>query len=125
MRLGDWSWQADLKSNLGEGYVYTGRFDEAAELLQEAFDNAKRAMNTDAIAWAGGILGNMYLESDRPTEAVACLEEATQLLERTGTNESEPSMYADLALAHLALSECDQALTIARHARQWARSRSA
>ena len=41
-RLGDWSWQADLKANLGEDYVYTGRFDEAEELLQEAFDNAKK-----------------------------------------------------------------------------------
>ena len=34
-------------------------------------------------------------------------------------------MYADLALAHLALSECDHALAIARRARQWAKSRLA
>ena len=124
-RLGDWSWQADLKANLGEDYLYTGRFDEAEKLLQEAFDNAKKATDTDAIAWVGGILGDMYLESGRPTEAVQCLEDATQLLERTGANESEPSMYADLALAYLALSECDHALAIARRARQWAKSRLA
>ena len=92
-RLGDWSWQADLKANLGEDYLYTGRFDEAEKLLQEAFDNAKKATDTDAIAWVGGILGDMYLESGRPTEAVRCLEDATQLLERTGaTSRSQACM---------------------------------
>ena len=124
-RLGDWSGLADLRSNLGEDFVYMGHFEEAGELMREAFDNAKKANDTDAIAWAGGILGNMYRESGHPNEAIACLEEATQLLEQTGANESEPSMYADLALSYLDLAKCDVALAIARHARQWARSRSA
>jgi tetratricopeptide (TPR) repeat protein len=34
-------------------------------------------------------------------------------------------MYADLALAHLALAHCDTALKIARRTRHWARSRRA
>lgn len=123
MRSGDWSMLADIKVNLAEDDIFIGNFDEAEALLAEALADARRAQDTDAEAWALGMQGKLYLESGRPAEALESLARTTELLEKMGQQESEPIVFADLALAHLAAHDCESALKVARRAQKWAVTR--
>jgi Tfp pilus assembly protein PilF len=78
---------------LAEGYLFTGRYDDAKELLTEALETSRTCEAKGYLAWACRILGEVNLQTDLPS-AGPLLEQSIYLFEAMGADNERAKSWA-------------------------------
>jgi CHAT domain-containing protein len=99
-RLADTSTMGVLLSNLAALRSYTGRLDQAIELMQESLRNAVAVGDSSAMVYARNSLADYYLRSGDRRAARAHLEASLQIGET-----QVPAVFRVVAIVNLGLLE--------------------
>jgi tetratricopeptide (TPR) repeat protein len=95
--------------NLADSYVYDLKLDESEASLSKALELVRQVGDLDNEAYARATKARILLARGKPQEAIDELRHAITLSEQIGAMWNMPSMYADLAIAYLALSDLETA----------------
>jgi CHAT domain-containing protein/Tfp pilus assembly protein PilF len=120
--------QAGVFLGLGQSYLAQRDFTRAMENLNKAFQMAEGRQLTSLIQHAGSSIGDVYLQTDRPSEAlphykkaIDSIESTRSLLEseefRTSFFEDKGQIYGGIILAHLGAKNLEEAFNYNERAR--------
>ena len=118
----DGSERADLQFRAATSASAAGRHAEAEELARAGIDLARAAGDGAAAGVGEALLGDIIIDSGRPTEAVAILEAAVAAFPETGRDGARAAILANLSRALMRAEEparaivaADLALDLAEH----------
>lgn len=120
--------ESDLYQGLGQLYLNQKDYPRALENLQKALELAERAEQVPAIQRASSDIGNVFLQTQRPAEAIPhfkkaidAIESTRSLLEseelRSSFFEDKGQIYGGIILAHLAAKNVEEAFNYNERAR--------
>ena len=108
-RAGDRTGEGRALAHLGNTHRMVGRYDQAAEHLQQALDIARDVGDRagEGRAWAG--LGEVYLLIDRYDQAISYLQQALTIAHDIGDRDGQRYALAVLGEVHRMLGRYDHA----------------
>jgi tetratricopeptide (TPR) repeat protein len=101
-------------------YFNLGQVEESMARTLQGLELARQIGDLSAVAYGQASEGFLLLAHGKPAEAVTSLTEAIALSERLGVAWGMDDMYADLAMAYLALSDLERADQSARRGLEYA-----
>ena len=104
--------ESTLYHGLGRLYLEQKEFPHALENLQKALEIAERLQHASVIQQASSQIANLFLQTDKPSEAIAYYRKAIESIEstrslleseefRSSFFEDKRQIYAGIILAHL------------------------
>jgi tetratricopeptide (TPR) repeat protein/Fe-S-cluster containining protein len=126
-------WTKDLKGAIrstywlnlaSDSYFALGNLEECIACANQGLQIARAIGSLEDEAFAYAVRGEVLLAQDNPREALVELTRAVTLAEQIGSAWDLPALRGDMALAHLALGDTEQALQLASRAVDEAGSRS-
>jgi len=120
--------ESTLYQGLGRLYLEQKEFPRALENLQKALEIAERLQHAPVIQQASSQIANLFLQTEKPSEAIAyyrkaidSIESARSLLEseefRSSFFEDKRRIYAGMILAHLQTRNLAEAFNYNERAR--------
>jgi predicted ATPase len=95
--------------NIADNYVATGEIGKGEAYVQKGLASAEEVGDQDSLAYGRSIRAAILLAQGSARDAVAELTRAIELARQLGSDWNMPYMVANLAMAHLALSELEAA----------------
>src|SRR5215813_6352661 len=117
-----------IHANLGRLYLRTANYPKAEENLTKGFDAALKTQQSSLLVSTGRNLGNLFLQKDRPSEAINYFSKAIARIEssraeirseefRSSFFENQGEAYTGIIQAHLATNQADGAFNYNERAR--------
>ncbi len=120
--------EGNLYQGLGRLYLQQKDFPKALETLQKALEIAERLNHTMVIQRASSQIGDLFRQTQRPSEAISYYKKAIEAVEstrslleseefRSSFFEDKRQMYAGMILAHLQARNLEEAFNYNERAR--------
>jgi CHAT domain-containing protein len=120
--------EAALYEGLGQLYLRQKDFPRAQESLQRALEMAEKLQHTKVIQHASSQIGDVFLQTQRPAEAIPYYKKAIDTIEstrslleseefRTSFFEDKGQIYGGIILAHLGARNVEEAFNYNERAR--------
>lgn len=120
--------ESNLYQGLGHLYLNQKDYPRALENLQKALELAERAGQVPPIQRASSDIGNVFLQTQRPAEAIPYFKKAIDTIEstrslleseelRSSFFEDKGQIYGGIILAHLAANNVEEAFNYNERAR--------
>lgn len=120
--------ESSLYQRLGRLYLERKDYARAEEHLKRALEMAEKLQHTQVIQRASSQLGDLFRQSQRPSEAISYYKKAVDIVEstrslleseelRTSFFEDKGQIYGGMILAHLGAGNVEEAFNYSERAR--------